>query len=360
MRVTVDANVLFANWGGIPKYVLRVVEGLVEAGDDVELVANARRLPSEVNGVRYTPLRVKGAGGAWREAALPAWLAVRRPDVFWAPASRLPRLLTPPAVVTVHDLAPVLFPGSKSSAETSPFADALPRSARQARLVIAVSETTARDARDLWRLDAERVRVVPLGIDERFTPGDRESARAAAAALHGLSVPWVLAVGSLEPRKGIDLLVETARAAAERGRSWRVVFAGRPAFDGDRIVEAAREAGCVVLDGVSDDDLVLLYRAADLVAVPSLYEGFGLTPLEAMACGTPAVIAAGSGGLEEMSGAAAVVVAERTPDAWIAAIDGALAARASLVPVALAHARRFTWARTVSATRAVFAEAAEP
>jgi glycosyltransferase involved in cell wall biosynthesis len=357
VRVAVDVSPLFANWGGIPKYLLRVVEGLVGAGDQVELVANARRSPHQVHGAPYVPLRFKGMP-VWREAVLPGWLSVRRPDVFWAPGSRLPRLLPVPAVVTVHDLAPILFAGSKSVTESRLFDDVLPRSARQARRVIAVSETTARDARSLWQLDAERIRVVPLGVDERFTPGDVNAADAEVTARYGLTGAWILAVGSLEPRKGIDLLVETARAARALGRPWRVVLVGRPAFGGEALAESARAAGCLVLDGVDDDDLVLLYRAAKLLVVPSLYEGFGLTPLEAMACGTPAVIAAGSGGLEEISGAAAVVVPERTPEAWLAAIEQALANRERLVAPALAHAGRFTWERTVAATRDVLAEAA--
>jgi len=355
MRIAVDASALHAKWGGIPKYVDRIVRGLVEAGDRVDLLANSKRLPYEYPGARDVGMRVKGLA-VWREAAVPAWLAAQRPDVFWGPAAELPRLVPVPAVLTVHDLAPFLFPGSKPySAER----DTERRAARRADLVIAVSEATARDAGRMWGLDPEVLRVVPLGVDERFAPGDRLAAQAEAARRWDLRAPFVLAAGSLEPRKGLDVLIAAAARAGAAGRPWRVALAGHPAYRGEEIVAAARATERVtVLGPVTDDELLTLYRAADVLAVPSLYEGFGLTPLEAMACGTPAVIAADSGALEDVSGPAAVVVGERTADAWIAGIDRALVDRDALGARGLAHATRFAWAATISATRDVLAEAA--
>jgi glycosyltransferase involved in cell wall biosynthesis len=351
MRIAVEASVLHANWGGIPKYVDRLVRGLVAAGDRVDLLANSWRLTHEIPGAHDVGLRVKGLA-VWREAAVPAWLAARRPDVVWGPAMELPRLVPVPSVVTVHDLAPVLFPGSKPVPASR---DVHRRAARRADLVIAVSESTARDAERVWGVDPARLRVVPLGVDERFTPGDRAAAQAEAAARWGLQPPWVLAAGSLEPRKGLDVLI----AAASTGRPWRVALAGHAAFRGEEIAAAARASGaCSVLGPVTEDELLTLFRAADLLAVPSLYEGFGLTPLEAMACGTPAVIAGDSGGLEETSGPAAIVVPERTAAAWADAIDRGLADRAALVPGGIAHAGRFTWTAAVAATRDVLSEAA--
>src|SRR5206468_2721609 len=100
-------------------------------------------------------------------------------------------------------------------------------------------------------------------------------------------------VGSLEPRKGLDVLID----AAARARDWRLVLAGAPAHDGGRIAQAARAAGALLLDGVQEDDLVALYRGADAVAAPALYEGFGIVPLEALASGTPVVIASDAGAL---------------------------------------------------------------
>jgi glycosyltransferase involved in cell wall biosynthesis len=112
-----------------------------------------------------------------------------------------------------------------------------------------------------------------------------------------------------------------------------------------------------VLSDVGEEDLVALYRAADVVAVPSRYEGFGLTALEAMACGTPAVIAGGSGGLEEISGPAAVVVLRRDAASWVEAIATARRWHDALRRAGLAHARRFSWERAASETASVLREA---
>ena len=148
----------------------------------------------------------------------------------------------------------------------------------------------------------------------------------------GVDGPFVLHVGSLEPRKGLDVLVEAASLAVADGADWRVVLAGATGFQGERIERIARESGaCTLLGPVSDEELLDLMRAAGALAAPALYEGFGIAPLEAMACGTPAVIAAGSGGLEEVSGQASIVVAERTPEAWRTAIEKALARPPELI-----------------------------
>ena len=109
---------------------------------------------------------------------------------------------------------------------------------------------------------------------------------------------------------------------------------------------------------MTDGELLDLMRAAGAYAAPALYEGFGIAPLEAMACGTPAVIAAGSGGLEEVSGPAAIVVAERTPTAWRAALEQALAQPPELIERGLRHAAGFRWPQVAAQTRAVLAEAA--
>jgi glycosyltransferase involved in cell wall biosynthesis len=359
MHIAVDASALHANWGGIPKYLDRLVRGFVAEGDRVDLLANSARLPYEIPGGRDVGLHVRSLA-LWREVAVPAWLARHRPDVLWAPATELPRVVPVPSVVTVHDLAPVLFPGSKPRAASRDITrDADRRAARRADRVIAVSRATAHDVERVWDVDPAVVRVVPLGVDERFTPGDRAAAQAEAEARWGLRAPWILAAGSLEPRKGLDVLIAAAGRAAATGRPWRVALAGHAAFRGEEIAAEARASGaCSVLGPVTDEELLTLYRAADLLAAPSLYEGFGLTPLEAMACGTPAVIAGDSGALEEVSGPAAIVVRDRTADAWLAAIDRGLAERAELVPRGLEHARRLAWTDAIRATRGVLAEAA--
>ena len=359
MRIAIDANVLDGKWGGIPKYVHRIAAELLERGDEIDLLANTTRVHHQIPAAHEVGIRVKGAN-LWRQAFLPLWLARRKPDVLWAPESVLPRWSPVPTVATIHDLASLRLPGIKSEAHVRGVRTEVARSARRATRVIAVSQTTADDLRDHFGLSGETVRVVPNGVDDVFVPGDRGAARQAVQNRWGVSAPFVLHVGALEPRKGLDVLIEAAALAAGDGAPWRVVLAGMAGFDGERIEAAARESGaCDLLGSVTDPELVELLRAADAFAAPALYEGFGIAPLEAMACGTPAVIAAGSGGLEEISGPAAMVVGERTPEAWRDALEQVLKRPPELIERGLRHAARYRWPAVAAKTRAVLAEAGE-
>ena len=359
MRIAIDANVLDASWGGIPKYVDRIVRELLRMGDEVDLLANTRHLSRSIEGAHEVGVRVKGRP-VWREVFVPLWLARRRPDVLWAPESVLPRTLPVPAVVTVHDLATLRFVGTKPAREERRFRRIVRRSAIRATRTIAVSQTTAEDMRDLWGCNLEHVRVVPNGVDEMFQAGDRAAARKAVNARWGINAPFVLHVGSLEPRKGLDVLIDAAVRSRTEGGRWRVVLAGSsPGPTGRMLAEKARSSGvCDLLGPVAEAELVDLYRSAAVFAAPALYEGFGIAPLEAMASATPVVIAAGSGGLEEISGPGAIVVQERTAEAWQISIEAAMKRPAELLERGATLARRFRWPAVAAETREVLAEAA--
>jgi glycosyltransferase involved in cell wall biosynthesis len=351
LHVAVDANVLEASWGGIPKHVHRIVAELVAAGDRVDLLANLRRWQSPVPGARAVPLRLRGRE-LWREVAVPLWTLRHRPEVLWAPETQLPRWIGVPTVVTVHDLAPLIFPGSKPPAVERRFHTSIPRSVRAATRAICVSAATARDVTRHWGV--ERLDVIGNGVDDRFTPGDPDAERRWASATFGLEAPFVLHVGSLEPRKGLDALI----AAAGRDPAWQLVLAGQPGYQGEQILASARGAGAAWLPGVDDDALARLYRAAHVVALPSLYEGFGIVALEAMASGTPVVVAAGAGALDELADGAAISVSERSGEAWAAAIATADERREALIGAGLERAAGHRWPRVAAAVRGVLAEAA--
>jgi glycosyltransferase involved in cell wall biosynthesis len=359
VRIAIDANVLEGAWGGIPKYLTRIAAELIEAGDEVSLLANTRRLDRPIPGAHEIGIRVKGTV-VWREAFLPLWLARNRPDVLWAPESQLPRWVPAPSVVTIHDLASLRFPGVKPDDHVRRFRADIARSARRATRVIAVSQSTAADIESFYGLGSDRVRVVPNGVDDAFSPGDREAAVAAVRERWGVEEPFVLHVGSLEPRKGVEVLIEAATLARREGARWRVLLAGSTGFRGEATERLAHESdACTLLGPVSDDELLDLMRSAGALAAPALYEGFGIAPLEAMACGTPAVIAADSGGLEEVSGPASILVSERSAGAWRTGLERALVRPPELIEGGLRHAAKFRWPSVAEQTRAVLTEAVE-
>jgi glycosyltransferase involved in cell wall biosynthesis len=359
IRVAIDANVLDGAWGGIPKYLDRIAAELIAGGDEVDLLANTRHLERPVAGAHEVGIRIKGTS-LWRQAFLPLWLARSGVDVLWAPESVLPRRSPVPTVVTIHDLASLRFPGIKPEAHVRLFETTVARSVRDSTRTIAVSAATAADIESFYGVAGPKVQVVPNGVDDRFTPGDRGGALAAVRERWGIADPFVLHVGSREPRKGIDVLIDAAAQAAGEGADWRLVLAGSSGFQSEQIDAAAAACdACTLLGPVDDAELLDLLRAAGALAAPALYEGFGIAPLEAMACGTPAVIAADSGGLEEVSGPASIVVGERSPEAWRRALEQALSRPPDLIERGARHAARFRWPAVAAQTRQVLAEAAD-
>jgi alpha-1,3-rhamnosyl/mannosyltransferase len=269
----------------------------------------------------------------WYPAVLP-WADV---DVLHCPTYRGPLRSRAPLVATVHDLAVFRHPETfnRWTRTVSPLF--VPRVLRAARYVIAVSEFTRRELVELLGVPEEKIRVVPNGVEDEFG-ADGEVADG----------DYVLAVGTLEPRKNLARLVEAARRADVELRVVGARGWGDVQFEGN---------GVRWLGEVPDGELARLYRGALCLAYPSLYEGFGIPVLEAMACGTPVVTSAG-GATEEVAGGAAVLVDPLDPGSIAGGIAEAVARREELRRDGIERARRFTWADAARATRAVYDEAA--
>jgi glycosyltransferase involved in cell wall biosynthesis len=265
-------------------------------------------------------------------------------QVYHCPALRAPlRRGATPTVVTVHDLIFLVRPETVSAWNRRYSRATVRRVLAAADRIVAVSHATADDLDRLLGVDGTRVRVVPNGVEEAFLRGE---SGALPARLAGVG-PFMLFVGTPEPRKNLPRLVEAVERLRASGRGERLVVAGGEG--GGRESLPASDT-VVALGRVSDDELRALYAHARCLALPSLHEGFGLPALEAMAMGCP-VVASGSGALPEVCGDAAVLVdplsAASIADGIVAAIDDGERLRAAGRARALAH----TWA--VSAERAV-------
>ena len=326
VRVGIDVSPLRQTRAGTARFVLGLVREL-EQLPGLEL----RRLAFGGDGRPAALAR----DTAWYPAVLP-WRARReRLDVLHCTTYRAPLAASVPVVVTVHDLTLLRHPELLPLWTRLYGRTALRAVVRAAARVIAVSEFTKREVVELLGVQEERVRVVPNAADERFTPEGP-----------GAEGEYVLTVGTLEPRKNLPRLAAAARALGVELR----VAGARGWGDVDVAGDGVRWLG-----EVADEELPALYRGALCVAYPSLYEGFGIPVLEAMACGAAVVTSRGTA-MEEVAGPAAVLVDPRDVDAIAYGLEQAMGRRDELRRAGIERARRFTWAAAARATEAVYRE----
>jgi glycosyltransferase involved in cell wall biosynthesis len=289
-------------------------------------------------------------------------------DVLHVPSyRRLVRRAPCPTVGTIHDLAPFHVRGKYDVARMFYGRVVVKTLARRQKEIIAVSRCTARDIERFFGIPESRQHVIHNGIDhERFRPGDAGMDREEVARRHGLDRPYFLYVSRLEhPAKNHVRLIEAFAAfKRETGSDWLLALGGGDWHGAEAIRAAAAAADCAgdirFLGFVPDAGLPALYRGAEAMVYPSLFEGFGLPPVEAMACGTP-VISSSRGALEEVIGDAALVVDPESVEGMARALgelagSGELAGR--MRERGLANAARFDWGRTAEQVEAVYRKAA--
>jgi glycosyltransferase involved in cell wall biosynthesis len=285
--------------------------------------------------------------------------------LFHATAHLLPRLTGARSVFTLHDVAYLRFPQHHLPKNRIYLRAMMPRFVRRADAVIAVSEATRRDALRFYRLDPAKIHVIPEGVDPRFTPDPDPERVATVRDRYELPERFVLYVGTIEPRKNLTTLLEAYAELLRRRPEVGLVIAGGKGWLYEPFFERLRALGLerrVTLTGhVPDEDVPALMSAADVFAFPSEFEGFGLPPLEAMACGVP-VVSSDAASLPEVVGDAGVLVPPHDVGAWVSALDRLLddaSLRDRLRAEGIARARTFTWdaaaAKTIEVYRSVLA-----
>jgi glycosyltransferase involved in cell wall biosynthesis len=320
LRVGLDVSPLALTKAGTARYLTSLLDGL-EAEPDAEVLRYQLSGPGRVKKL------VRDAW--WYRFTLPR--AARRDgvDVLHAPTMRAPFRSSVPLVVTIHDLAVMRRPDAFNGWTRRYSAYALPRVGRAADAIVVGSEFSRDEVAELLRVPGDRIRVIPYGVGLPFTTE--------GPAAGG---DYVLAVSTLEPRKNFERLVEGFRRSGLDGLELRVVGGegwGGVQIEGDRVIR---------LEGVDDEELARLYRGAAAIVYVSLYEGFGLPVLEAMASGTPVVAPAGRP-YDEFAQGIAFEVDPHDVDSIAHGLQRAVDSGSQ--PVGVRRAADFTWERAVQA-----------
>ena len=362
MRIGIDYTAAIHQQAGIGRYTRGLVEVLAELGGKHEyvlFVAGGKtqvpdfrlKIPDNFR-VRRAPLSDRFWTIMWHRLRLPlpVDLFTGPVDVFHSPDYVLPPLRRGRKLVTIHDLSFLRYPEGAEPSLRRYLSRAVPHAVSQADLVLADSQNTRQDIIELLGVTPGKVEVLYPGVDDRFRSLKDEELLQRVRDLYGLSSPFILSLGTLEPRKNLILLLDAYAALGAAGdMSHKLVIAGGKGwlYEGlfRKVQELSLEKEVIFLGFVADEDLPALYNLAEVFVFPSLYEGFGLPPLEAMACGTP-VITSRSSSLPEVVGEAGLMVSSTDSEALAQAMRSALddpTVREDLARKGVQQAQKFSW-----------------
>jgi glycosyltransferase involved in cell wall biosynthesis len=297
---------------------------------------------------------------AWEQTGLPLAVRRHRLDVLHSPHYSMPVAAGCASVVTFHDMTFFIYPEVHKTYKKLFFRSMMRLSARRADAIIAISESTRADILRILKRRADDVCTVMYGIDRQFQPVQDRALIDQTRRQHRLPDPFILYVGNLEPRKNIPTLVRAFAKLVEKGLPHSLVLAGSRGWMDDDIFKTIQDLGLqsrVLLPGFCEQsELPALYSAASLFVYPSLYEGFGLPVLEALACGVP-VITSNISSMPEVAGQAAILVDPHDSDELAKAMVRILTDPAKSEELARTGRQRaslFTWERTAQQTVDVY------
>ena len=365
MNIALDARLAYYQRGGIGQYILHLIEEFVRLGIGEDyIILRSRKEPGPLApGFRDAPLWTP-PHNRFEQIALPLELARLGIDLLHSPDFIPPFQGRFRRLITVHDLTFLYYPQFLTDASRHYYNDQIERAVRRADHISADSTNTKDDLLRLLNVPRDKVTVVLLAHDPQYKPLDA-TACAPVLARHKLEPGFILFTGTLEPRKNVTGLLTAYRALCDRppsgfSRTPRLVLAGRRGWLYDeifsRIAALKLDDRVRFLENAPNEDLVALYNSARLLALPSFYEGFGLTVLEAMACGTP-VICSERGSLPEVAGDAALFINPDDLDGLADAMEHTLgdeSLRTQMRERGLVQAARFSWEKTARETLDIY------
>jgi glycosyltransferase involved in cell wall biosynthesis len=373
MMICLDLSAAAQERAGLGRYAASLAQALLSLEVPLTAFVNDLRqsrlgpplssLPTRSVHLARKPWRLRAAATYFGGPSLDS--VFEGVEVYHATEHLLPRLKRVASVFTVHDLAYLRYPQYHLLQNRLFLAYMMPRFLAQADHIITISESTRRDVLKHYRLDPAKIDVIPEGVEPRFTPAVGAEQVNAVRQAYDLPARFILFVGTIEPRKNLMTLLEAFAALRVKHPQVGLVIAGGKGWLYQSFFDRLSALGLqdvVKLTGfVADEQLPALLNAAEVFAFPSHFEGFGLPPLEAMACGVP-VVCSNASSLPEVVGEAGLLVAPDDLHAWVEALDRLLsdpALRQDLRGRGLARARQFTWEAAARQTLAVYERVAE-
>ena len=371
MRIAIDYTPALRQGAGIGRYTRGLVEGLrtVAAATEITLVLAADAVTNPPGTLpalpmRRIPLSTRQQAILWHRlhVPLPADRFVGPVDIYHSPDFVLPPLHRARGVMTVHDLSFLQVPDCADPGLRRYLERAVPHALRRATRILADSVNTKQDLVTLLGVDAARIDVVYPGVGPQYTPVTDEAQLQAVRDRFAITGPFILALGTLEPRKNyVNLIRAFAALHTSAQLPHRLVIAGGRGWLYQSIFDTVTQLGLQrqvqFLGYVDEADLPTLYSLADAFAFPSRYEGFGIPVIEAMACGTP-VVTANNSSLPEAAGDAALLIDAGDVDGLAQAMQRVLtddALRVTLRQRGFAQAARFTWTGAAQSLLAAYA-----
>lgn len=372
MRITIDVSPAVHRHAGLGTYSQELFQALLKLDGKNQYSALYHSSHQQVQLQppldRVPTFRVPFGAKPWRMSVLLAYYAnmtmdrwLPPSDIFHATDHLLPPLRTSRTVFTIHDLIYRFFPEFHLPLNRWFLTLMLPKFMQRADAIIAVSENTRRDVMRLMQIAPEKIKVIPEGVNRAFHPIDDKDELERIRSKYRLPARFMLFFSTIEPRKNLTTLLE-AYAALLKSNSELIplVVAGRKGWLYQPILERIAKLGIKshvqLTDWVDQPDAPALFNLAEVFVFPSLYEGFGLPPLEAMASGTP-LICSNASSLPEVVGDAGILFDPRDLGALthaMARVLGDEALRADLRQHGLQQARKFSWERTARETLAVY------
>ena len=357
MKIGIDIQTTLGQKSGFGFYVKNLVEHLKKVDADNEYVLIAPDSQTDFT----TPQRF-----IWDQFSFPKKAREAKVDILHQPCFSAPIFYQGKIVLTIHDLISHYFPQNMPSGSRLYFSRWMPLTYKKAKKIIAISENTKRDIISLLKIPEEKIVVIHSAVSDDFKPISNSNIINRVKEKYQTGENYILDVGTLEPRKNLPFLVRAYHKAINDGNiKHNLVLTGKKGWYYENLFDLIKELKLedrVILPGyVADEDLPALYNGADLFCFPSLYEGFGFPPLEALSCGTP-VIAARNSSIPEVIGEAGILLDDYNKSLWANNMIRVLTDKKManvLREKGLAQAKKFSWEKTAQATAKVYREVHE-